>query len=72
MTVHPPAARTVAESAFAEQFSTGQGALPLPEREAAFRAFSAKGLPTRRDEAGSPVPSGDPPITIRAPGSGLW
>jgi Fe-S cluster assembly protein SufD len=52
MTAHPLAAnRTAAESAFAEQFSAGQGALPLPEREAAFRAFSAKGLPSRRDEA---------------------
>ncbi len=52
MTAHPlAAARTPAESALAEQFSAGQGALPLPEREAAFRAFSAKGLPTRRDEA---------------------
>jgi Fe-S cluster assembly protein SufD len=52
MTAHPLAAnRTAAERAFAEQFSAGQGALPLPEREAAFRAFSAKGLPGRRDEA---------------------
>ncbi|HLJ70138.1 MAG TPA: Fe-S cluster assembly protein SufD [Roseiarcus sp.] len=51
MTAHPAAARTAAESALAEQFSAGQGALPLPEREAAFRAFAAKGLPSRRDEA---------------------
>jgi Fe-S cluster assembly protein SufD len=51
MTAHPLAARTAAESAFAEQFSAGLGALPLPEREAAFRAFTSKGLPTRRDEA---------------------
>jgi Fe-S cluster assembly protein SufD len=52
MTAHTLAAnRTAAESAFADQFSAAQGALPLPEREAAFRAFSAKGLPSRRDEA---------------------
>src|SRR5579872_2686970 len=51
MTAHPAAARTAVESALAEQFSAGQGALPLPEREAAFRAFSAKGLPGRRDES---------------------
>ncbi|HLW91183.1 MAG TPA: SufD family Fe-S cluster assembly protein, partial [Roseiarcus sp.] len=51
MTAHPIAARTAAESAFAEQFSAGQGVLPLPEREAAFRVFTARGLPTRRDEA---------------------
>ncbi len=51
MTVHPLAARTAAESALAEQFSAGQGVLPLPEREAAFRTFAAKGLPSRRDES---------------------
>jgi Fe-S cluster assembly protein SufD len=51
MTAHPLAARTAAESTFVEQFSAGLGALPLPEREAAFRTFTAKGLPTRRDEA---------------------
>jgi Fe-S cluster assembly protein SufD len=51
MTAHPLAARTAVESALAEQFSAGQGVLPLPEREAAFRAFSAKGLPSRRDES---------------------
>jgi len=51
MTAHPAAARNPAESALAEQFSAGQGALPFPDREAAFRAFAAKGLPSRRDEA---------------------
>ena len=51
MTAHPLAARTAVESALAEQFSAGQGVLPLPEREAAFRTFSAKGLPSRRDES---------------------
>src|SRR5579872_2120827 len=51
MTAQPLANRSAAESALAEQFSAGQGALPLPEREAAFRTFAAKGLPSRRDES---------------------
>src|SRR5579883_164144 len=51
MTAHPVPARTAAETALAEQFLAGQGVLPLPEREAAFRIFAAKGLPSRRDEA---------------------
>ncbi|HXW19446.1 MAG TPA: SufD family Fe-S cluster assembly protein, partial [Roseiarcus sp.] len=31
--------------------AAGQGVLPLPDREAAFRVFTAKGLPSRRNEA---------------------
>jgi Fe-S cluster assembly protein SufD len=51
MTMHSPQTRTAAESAFAEQFAASQGAAPALDREASFRAFTAKGLPTRRDEA---------------------
>jgi Fe-S cluster assembly protein SufD len=51
MTAHPIATRTAAETALAAQFSAGQGVLPLPEREAAFRVFAARGLPSRSDEA---------------------
>ncbi len=51
MTMHSPQTRTAAESAFAEQFAAAQGAAPALDREASFRAFTAKGLPTRRDEA---------------------
>jgi Fe-S cluster assembly protein SufD len=51
MTLHRLQTRTVAESTLAEQFAQAQGALPALDREAAFRLFSAKGLPTRRNEA---------------------
>jgi Fe-S cluster assembly protein SufD len=51
MTVHALQTRTAAETTLAEQFAAGQGALPALDREAAFRLFTAKGLPTRRDEA---------------------
>jgi Fe-S cluster assembly protein SufD len=51
MTLHALQTRTAAESAFAEQFAASQGAAPALDREASFRAFTAKGLPTRRDEA---------------------
>ena len=51
MTLHSLQTRTAAESALAEQFAAAQGALAAIDREAWFRAFAAKGLPTRRDEA---------------------
>jgi Fe-S cluster assembly protein SufD len=51
MTLHSLQTRTAAESAFAEQFAAVQAAGPALDREASFRAFAAKGLPTRRDEA---------------------
>ncbi len=51
MTVHAPQTRTAAETALAEQFAAAQRALPALDREASFRQFAAKGLPTRRDEA---------------------
>ncbi|WP_158816959.1 Fe-S cluster assembly protein SufD [Methylocapsa sp. S129] len=51
MTLHALKTRTAAETALAEQFAAGQGALSALDREASFRLFAAKGLPTRRDEA---------------------
>jgi Fe-S cluster assembly protein SufD len=51
MTLHSLRTRTAAETALAEQFAAAQGALPALDRQASFRAFAAKGLPTRRDEA---------------------
>ena len=51
MTLHALQTRTAAESAFAEQFAALQDAAPALDREASFRAFTAKGLPTRRNEA---------------------
>ena len=51
MTLHTLPTKTAAESAFAEQFAALQGASPALGREASFRTFAAKGLPTRRDEA---------------------
>jgi Fe-S cluster assembly protein SufD len=51
MTRHTPQTRTAAETALAEQFAGARGALPALDREASFRAFAAKGLPTRRNEA---------------------
>jgi len=51
MTLHSLQTRTAAESAFAEQFAAAQAAAPALDREAAFRIFAAKGLPTRRNEA---------------------
>lgn len=51
MTVHSLQTRTAAETALAEQFAATPGVLPALEREASFRAFSTKGLPTRRNEA---------------------
>ncbi len=50
MTVHSLKTRTAAESAFVDQFAATQGTAPALDREASFRAFTAKGLPTRRDE----------------------
>jgi len=49
MTIHRTIAKTAAETTLAGQFA----ALPSPdaERAAAFTAFAAAGLPTRRDEA---------------------
>jgi Fe-S cluster assembly protein SufD len=48
MTLHKTIAKTAAETALAEQFA----ALPAdPDRAAAFQAFLATGLPTRRNEA---------------------
>jgi Fe-S cluster assembly protein SufD len=51
MTLHSLQTRTAAETALAEQFAAAQAASPAPDREASFRLFAAKGLPTRRDEA---------------------
>jgi Fe-S cluster assembly protein SufD len=51
MTRHSPQTRTAAETALAEQFAAARGALPALDREASFRVFVAKGLPTRRNEA---------------------
>jgi Fe-S cluster assembly protein SufD len=51
MTLHSLKTRTAAETALAEQFAAAQAASPAPDREASFRLFTAKGLPTRRDEA---------------------
>jgi Fe-S cluster assembly protein SufD len=51
MTLHSLQTRTAAETTLAEQFAAAEGALPKLDREAAFRLFAAKGLPTRRDEA---------------------
>jgi Fe-S cluster assembly protein SufD len=51
MTVHSPHTRTAAESTLTAQFAAAQGALPALDREASFRQFAARGLPTRRDEA---------------------
>jgi Fe-S cluster assembly protein SufD len=51
MTRHSPQTRTAAETELAEQFAATQVALPALDREASFRLFAARGLPTRRDEA---------------------
>ena len=51
MTVHALQTRTAAETTLAEQFAAAQGGAPARDREAAFRLFAARGLPTRRDEA---------------------
>ena len=51
MTLHSLQTRTAAETALAEQFAAAQAVAPAPDREASFRRFAAKGLPTRRDEA---------------------
>jgi Fe-S cluster assembly protein SufD len=51
MTLHSLQTRTAAETALAEQFAAAQAASPAPDREASFRLFAAKGLPTRRNEA---------------------
>jgi Fe-S cluster assembly protein SufD len=51
MTLHSLQTRTAAETALAEQFAAAQAASPAPDREASFRLFAARGLPTRRDEA---------------------
>ncbi len=51
MTVHALQTRTAAETALAEQFAAEPGGAASPDREAAFRLFAARGLPTRRDEA---------------------
>ena len=49
MTLHRVIAKTAAETTLAEQFAAV--ADPSAERAAAFAAFAAAGLPTRRDEA---------------------
>jgi len=49
MTVHRPIVKTAAETTLAEQFAALQGA--GSDRAAAFAAFAAAGLPTRRNEA---------------------
>jgi Fe-S cluster assembly protein SufD len=51
MTLHSLQTRTAAETALAGQFAAAQAASPAPDREASFRQFAAKGLPTRRDES---------------------
>jgi Fe-S cluster assembly protein SufD len=48
MTVHKTIAKTAAETTLAEQFAASRAE---PGRKAAFQAFLAAGLPTRRNEA---------------------